>query len=105
MPPVSRVGNHTWKFSKSGEAKESIGMDALQNSRGQFQFRSLSPAPDFCSKASLGERSLSFLAAPSGILIEDSANEIAAKADQCVDKNNRTDSKRLQAKNERVRSK
>jgi hypothetical protein len=80
-------------------------MDALQNSRGQFQFRSLSLAPDFCSKASLGERSLSFLAAPSGIPIEDSANEIAAKADQCVDKNNRTDSKRFQVKNERLGTK
>src|SRR5580704_15679362 len=67
LPPVSLVGNHAWRFGKSGGANESVGMDALQNSRGQFQVRSLSPAPDSCSKASLGERSFSFLAAPSGI--------------------------------------
>jgi hypothetical protein len=41
LPPVSLVGNHAWRFGKSGGVNESIGMDALQNSRGQFQFRSL----------------------------------------------------------------
>jgi hypothetical protein len=105
LPPVSLVGNHAWRFGKSGGANESVGMDALQNSRGQFQVRSLSPAPDSCSKASLGGEKFQFFSCAFRNPFEDSSNEIAAKADQFVDKNNRTVSQILQVKSEHLRSK
>ena len=79
-------------------------MDALSELERTIPVQEPSEAPDSCSKASLGERSFSFLAAPSGVPL-DSANEIAAKADQFDEKNNRTVWEIIQAKSEHLRSK